>query len=67
MAPQTDLAIIIPPARQGDRPLILYTVSAIESSLLNQSGYHALIGRDVLAECTLVYDGPNNRFALTWE
>lgn len=40
------------------------TIPVMEAKLLNQ-GYHALIGRDVLAYCHLAYDGRQKRFVLT--
>jgi hypothetical protein len=33
---------------------------------LGQLGYKALVGRDVLARCMLVYDGPAGRFTLAY-
>ena len=65
-ANQTDLSIIIPPAYRGDAPLILGTVLALESRLLDHQSIHALIGRDVLARCTFLYEGAANRFMLSW-
>src|SRR5262249_39246278 len=33
---------------------------------LNQLGYQALIGRDLLDRCKFVYDGPAKQFSLTY-
>jgi Retroviral aspartyl protease len=41
------------------------SLPVIESDLLNH-GIHALIGRDVLAQCLLVYDGRAATFALSF-
>ncbi len=40
-------------------------VPAIESVLAVQ-GFEVLIGRDILSNCLLVYDGPNGTFALAF-
>ena len=66
LANQTDLSIIVPPAYRGDAPLVLGAVSALESRLLEHQNIHALIGRDVLARCTFLYEGAANRFVLSW-
>jgi hypothetical protein len=33
---------------------------------LGSVGYHAVLGRDVLTHCVLVYDGPSNQFILAY-
>jgi len=38
---------------------------AVTESVLAVQGFHALIGRDVLAHFHLAYDGRNNQFTLT--
>ena len=44
-------------------PLRLRTFPVLEGDL-SSLGYDAVIGRDVLAHCTLFYDGPGRRFTL---
>ena len=38
----------------------------MESKLFNQQGFHALIGRDVLAGCILTYNGAIGLFMLAY-
>jgi hypothetical protein len=40
-------------------------VSVAESELVNQ-GFQALIGRDVLGQCLLIYDGQSGIFTLAF-
>jgi hypothetical protein len=51
-----DVSILIPAASLP--PLVLGTVAVVETQLLNQQGFHALIGRDILAGCVFHYNGP---------
>ena len=59
---QYDVGIVlIHPSLQlviGEQPVI--------APSLPLQGIHALIGRDVLARCLLVYDGANNQFVLAF-
>jgi hypothetical protein len=54
---------ILHPSGQIRDYLIVLNLSVLELSLA-PLGYQALIGRDVLARCRFLYDGPNNRFRL---
>ena len=58
--PQTvnvyDVCIWIPGATPP--PFFLNTVAVAESQLLQAQGFHALIGRDILASCVINYNGP---------
>ncbi|HEV3237063.1 MAG TPA: hypothetical protein VGZ25_08750 [Gemmataceae bacterium] len=38
--------------------------SAVLEQPLGPLGYQALLGRDVLSHCLLIYDGPSARFTL---
>jgi predicted aspartyl protease len=50
-----DVAIVIPNgAQQG---LMLANMQVSASELLKAQGFHALIGRDILSKCILVYNG----------
>jgi predicted aspartyl protease len=51
-----DVSIAIPGATPP--PLWLNTVAVAESLLLQAQGFHALIGRDILAACVIHYNGP---------
>lgn len=62
---QYDVIIFIPGAIETHLPLVRQNVGVILSGLVQQ-GIHALIGRDVLAECLLTYNGPNGTFTLSY-
>lgn len=51
---------------EGQPGAIVFTLPVIESGFASR-GFLALIGRDVLCSCTLVYDGPASRFTLEWD
>jgi hypothetical protein len=46
-------------------PLVFKSLPVVERAL-GTTGYQALLGRDVLAECGLWYDGPGGRFTLAF-
>lgn len=52
-------------SRAEDPPLIIPTLPVLASSLRNQ-GIHALIGRDILGHCVLVYNGRTQHFTLAF-
>ena len=62
-ADQFDVSLVVPHPEQSS--LTLGTVAVAESHLLPQ-GFHALIGRDVLETCMLIYDGRNAFFSLAY-
>lgn len=62
---QYDLAVIIPPGRPNDSPLVLDTVHVIHAELLAKQGIHGLLGRDVLRRCIFHYNG-SGYFSLAW-
>lgn len=62
---QYDVSIFIPGALETHPPLTRQNVGVILSELVPQ-GIHALIGRDVLAECLLTYNGPSGTFTLSY-
>jgi hypothetical protein len=55
--------ILHPSGKSGHHFRVL-DVSVLES--LAHLGYQALVGRDVLAKCRLLYDGPKNTFGLKY-
>jgi hypothetical protein len=65
-ADQYDVSILIPGATATHAPLHVLTIPVIAAELLQAQGFHALIGRDVLAECLLFYNGPTNQFTLAY-
>jgi hypothetical protein len=54
---------IVHPSGQARANLVLRNHPVIEQPL-NQLGYEALIGRDVLSRCLFFYDGPGRLFTL---
>jgi hypothetical protein len=36
------------------------------SDLLFAQGFHALVGRDILSQCILIYNGSNDMFTLSY-
>jgi predicted aspartyl protease len=46
-------------------PLVIGNLAIAESTLINQ-GIQALLGRDVLSRCMLVYNGMNNFLSLAY-
>jgi hypothetical protein len=47
-------------------PLFLATVPVIAAELLQAQGIHALIGRDILQQCVLHYNGTTGSFTLAF-
>lgn len=47
-------------------PLFLPTVAVIAADLLQAQGIHALIGRDILGQCVLHYNGATASFTLAF-
>jgi hypothetical protein len=56
------LTIVHPSGKAGDN-LVIRDITVLELALASL-GYQVLIGRDVLARCRFLYDGPKNRFRL---
>lgn len=61
---QYDVGLLIP-GGTNQPPLIKTTIPVIESDLKVQ-GIQALIGRDVLSECVLIYNGRAGFFTLAF-
>jgi hypothetical protein len=53
------------PTGNAQDHLVVPDLSVLELSL-SSLGYQALIGRDLLARCRFLYDGPGNAFRLTY-
>ncbi len=58
-----DVSIIIPAGTQ--QPLMRPVMSVVSSALIHQ-GFHALLGRDVLAECIFTYNGSAEIFTFAY-
>jgi hypothetical protein len=54
---------VVHPSQNSKKNLILRTCPVLEQPL-GPLGYQALLGRDVLSNCLLIYDGPSARFTL---
>lgn len=64
-ANQYDVRLIIPGMIATHPLFVAPTVTVVEAQLLPQ-GFHGLIGRDILALCVLVYNGPLGQFTLAY-
>ncbi|MBY0527846.1 MAG: hypothetical protein K2R98_30900 [Gemmataceae bacterium] len=53
------------PSGDSQAQLVFRNLPVIQQPL-GQLGYQALIGRDVLERCLLVYDGPAKRYTLAY-
>ena len=60
-----DVGLIIFATMQ-DPPFVIRNLAVAESDLLASQGFHALIGRDVLTKCVLVYNGTTNTYTLAF-
>jgi hypothetical protein len=65
-ANQYDVSIIIPGPSPNHPTYYIHTLAVVEAQLLMVQGFHALIGRDVLSHCFLVYNGTTNLFTLAY-
>jgi hypothetical protein len=61
---EASLTIVHPSGNPADN-LVLPHLSVMELALAG-IGYEVLIGREVLAKCRLLYNGPRNRFRLAY-
>jgi hypothetical protein len=63
---QHDVSLnIVHPSGNPYHNLVIRDLRILDVSL-TYLGYQALLGRDVLATCRLLYNGPRNRFRLAW-
>lgn len=60
----TDLTIVHP-ARHKQKNLALRNLAVVELAL-NSFDFQVIIGRDVLAHCQFLYNGPGRRFILRY-
>lgn len=65
MKEQYDISILVPGANATQAPLMIANLPVVCAELHHQ-GFHALIGRDILSECFLTYDGVNGFFSLAY-
>ena len=64
-ADQYDVGLAIY-AAANQAPLFLTTVPVIGAALVHAHGIHALIGRDILSQCVLHYNGATGTFTLAF-
>jgi hypothetical protein len=60
------VSLIIPGPSPNHPAYYLHMLAVVEAQLLLGQGFHALIGRDVLAHCFMVYNGTTNLFTLAY-
>jgi hypothetical protein len=66
IVPRYDVTLtIVHPSGDPDQHLVLHNITVLEIPLA-VLGYQAVIGRDVLAQCRFLYDGPGNHFELAY-
>ena len=63
-SPQYDIMLLIPGSTLQHPPAIFPALPVVTAELLVPQGFHALIGRDLLADCVLVYNGATRLFTL---
>jgi hypothetical protein len=61
-----DVSFYVPGATTTHLPFVLNTLEVMCAELLAPQGFHALIGRDILADCVLIYNGPVGTFTLAY-
>ena len=65
-ADQYDVSLLITPTSAQDAAFRRATIPVAAMPLVVSIGVDALIGRDVLRRCLLVYDGRNEFFSLAY-
>ena len=60
------VALVIPAPIFGESPLVFDTLEVVAADLRRRFGVQALLGRDVLQRCLLVYNGPEEQFTLAY-
>ena len=64
-APTFDVCVGIQAA--PDQEMALFpNLRVVATELLRPQGFEALLGRDVLSRCLLIYDGPGKTFTLSY-
>lgn len=61
-----EVALMIPSRLQGQPPLVVDALEVVSAELPPAFGVDALLGRDVLEKCLLVYHGPERRYTLAY-
>lgn len=66
MKDQFDFGLVIPGADRSHAPLILGAIPVLSAELVATQGFEVLIGRDILQNCVLVYNGYAQFFTLAF-
>lgn len=66
MQDQYDITLLVPGPSQTHPPLFIGNLPVLEAEFFQAQGFHALIGRDVLAMCLMNYDGANGFFSIAY-
>ena len=61
-----EIALAIPGGAPGEPPLVIEGLVVVATELRTAFGVQALLGRDVLERCLLIYHGPEQRFTLAY-
>jgi hypothetical protein len=61
-----DVAFAVLAGKPGESHLIFPTWKVSSMELLHAQGIHALIGRDILSRCVLIYNGAENTFTIAY-
>lgn len=63
--PQYDVSVVVPAGSADQPPLVISSVPVVSSDLASH-GLSALIGRDILRDCILHYNGSTGWFTLAF-
>jgi hypothetical protein len=58
------VGLAVGPTATGKKPIFAVRSQLVIAQDLAPLGYQAIIGRDLLAQCLLIYDGPGNSVTL---
>jgi hypothetical protein len=65
-ADQYDVGLLVPGATTQTPPLMISNLAVLCAELFQPQGFHALIGRDILARCLFTYNGDTGLFTLAY-
>lgn len=60
------MALVLEARAPGESPLEVDPLEVVALDLVAWQGVHAILGRDVLEQCLLVYHGPEEQFTLAY-
>ena len=63
---QFEVALLLQTSVPGESPLEVDPLEVVALDLVAWQGVHAILGRDVLERCLLVYHGPEEQFTLAY-